>query len=372
MSAESNQRTINFLRGVPAREALERLIPDVSKGYERAIRRYGVNVLQYGHFVGFKPLRDILGQMHGVDPDRIIAGNGGMEVISLFFKSLPRQSTILIEETTYDRVVTDALRYGHRLIGVPLGREGIDLDVFARQVNSSSAAAFYGIPFHHNPTGLNYSVENRKAVEAICRENGLLCAWDVCYETLRYDGIKNEPVAVSDWGPILFSSFTKTISPGTKCGYMVIPAYQVALLTDVLSNTRLNPNLPTQAFIADFIESGKYTDYLDSVCQMYKSRMDALNNAMAANFPAQAAPKLSGGFFATLCFEKVGTDREAEFIAAAQQAGVNISAAWGAVAPDMRDTKKKEGMFIRLTFPACEADLISWGFQKLKEVESNF
>jgi len=104
----SEKQSINFLRGVPAEEALSRLIPMASEGYEKVIRRYGTDVLQYGHFNGFKPLRDLIGSLHHVNPERVIVGNGGMEVISLFFKSLPRESNIIVEEASYDRVVLDA------------------------------------------------------------------------------------------------------------------------------------------------------------------------------------------------------------------------------------------------------------------------
>ena len=373
MEATTTRKSVNFLRGVPAQEALEQLVEAVSSGYRKVVRHYGTDVLQYGHFGGFKPLRALIGQMHGVDAERVIAGNGGMEVISLFFKSLPRQSLILIEETTYDRVVSDALRYGHRLIGVPMGLQGLDLDAFVSRVESNpEAAVFYGIPFHHNPTGLTYTVENRRAVETICKNRRIRCAWDICYESLRYDGHRNEPIEVSDWGPILFSSFTKTISPGTKCGYMVLPADLVDPVTEVLSNTRLNPNLPSQAFIADFIDSGTYFEFLDRLCKLYKPRMEALNQALGANFPGSATVDITGGFFATLELPNIGPDKEKAFISAAGQAGVNISAAWDAVAPDLRTRKQKDGMFIRLTFPACEPEMIAWGIGTLKEVEEKF
>ena len=55
-------KSINFLRGVPAEEALSRLIPQVSEGYEKAVRRHGTDVLQYGHFTGFKDLRERIGE----------------------------------------------------------------------------------------------------------------------------------------------------------------------------------------------------------------------------------------------------------------------------------------------------------------------
>ncbi|WP_054695724.1 aminotransferase class I/II-fold pyridoxal phosphate-dependent enzyme [Desulfosarcina cetonica] len=256
MSSSALSPSINFLRGVPAEEALSRLIPMAAAGYEKAILRYGTEVLQYGHFSGFKPLRETIARQHGVDPQRVIVGNGGLEVISLFFKSLPPQSHILVEELTYDRVLSDARRYGHTVSGVRLTDEGVDLEQLASIVADSNVAVFYGIPFHQNPTGINYSEANRKAVERICADNQVVCVWDICYQDLRYDGNLNAGIAISDAGPILTSSFTKTISPGTKCGYMIVPAGYVDHLTQVIANTRINPNLPTQAFIADFIEAG--------------------------------------------------------------------------------------------------------------------
>ncbi|MDI6809035.1 MAG: PLP-dependent aminotransferase family protein [Candidatus Eisenbacteria bacterium] len=366
-----NRQTMsaNFLRGVPAEEALSHLIPMVSEGYEKVIKRHGVDVLQYGHFSGFKRLRKLLGQARNTDPGRIIVGNGGMEVISLLFKSLPRESFIVVEESTYDRVVFDAERYGHKLVGVRMTSEGLDIDELEKVANKISAAAFYGIPFHHNPTGITYSSERRKAVEEICRKHNILCAWDICYESLRYDGGENEPIEVSEWGPVLISSFTKTISPGTKCGYIVLPKDRIEYLEKVVTNTRLNPNLPTQAFIADFIESGKYKDYLDYLRGLYKPRMDALNVSLSSNFPGLFPAKLTGGFFATLSLKKVTREKEKAFIDASKEAGVSITPAWGALAPNLVEEKRKEGLLIRLTFPASKAEQIAWGISKLKELE---
>jgi DNA-binding transcriptional MocR family regulator len=365
----SEKKSINFLRGIPAEEALSRLIPIASEGYERAIKRYGTDVLQYGHFNGFKPLRDLIGQSHHVDPERVIVGNGGMEVISLFLKSLPRGSNIIVEEATYDRVLFDAEQYGHNLIGVELTSVGINLNQLKEVANKIPAAVFYGIPFHQNPTGINYSEENRQAVEQICREQGILCAWDICYELLRYDGNQNTSITVSEWGPILMSSFTKTISPGTKCGYIILPKDHIAHMAKVLANTRINPNLPTQAFIANFIESGTYKDFLDYLCTLYRPKMDALNVSLNAHFPEALSVDISGGFFASVSLQKITLEKEESFIQSAKEAGVGIAAAWDAVAPNLRERKREDGLFTRLTFPAYEPEEIQWGIAKLKELE---
>jgi DNA-binding transcriptional MocR family regulator len=365
----SEKKSINFLRGIPAEEALSHLIPIASEGYEKAIKRYGTEVLQYGHFNGFKPLRDLIGQSHHVDPERVIVGNGGMEVISLFLKSLPRGSNIIVEEATYDRVLFDAEQYEHNLIGVELTSAGINLNRLKEVANKIPAAVFYGIPFHQNPTGINYSEENRQAVEQICREQGILCAWDICYELLRYDGNQNTSITVSEWGPILMSSFTKTISPGTKCGYIILPKGHVAHMAKVLANTRINPNLPTQAFIANFIESGTYKDFLDYLCTLYRPKMDALNVSLNAHFPEALSVDISGGFFASVSLKKITLEKEESFIQSAKEAGVGIAAAWDAVAPNLRERKREDGLFTRLTFPAYEPEEIQWGIAKLKELE---
>ncbi|OGR13947.1 MAG: hypothetical protein A2277_08515 [Desulfobacterales bacterium RIFOXYA12_FULL_46_15] len=366
------KKSVNFLRGVPAHEALEKILPAVSKGYETAVRKYGADVLQYGHFTGFKPLREVLGNLHGVDANRVVAGNGGLEVISLFFKSLPKQSLILVEEASYDRVLLDAVRYGHKLAGVPLIPGGVDLDRFKDAVEKMKPKAFYGIPFHQNPTGITYSRDNRKAVERICKKNNMFCIWDICYQSLRYDGKANDTVEISDWGPVIASSFTKTITPGTKCGYIIVPQDYVNHFTQVIANTRINPNLPTQGFIADFIQSGQYDEYLQYLIRLYRPRMDALNHALRAHFPSDFSSAVTGGFFAALTFPNVSKENEAAFIESARKNGVSIAPAWDAVAQDVRDDKQKKGLFIRLTFPALDPESIEWGILKLKETADSF
>jgi 2-aminoadipate transaminase len=365
------KQSINFLRGVPAEETLTHLITLASEGYKKVIQRYGTDVLQYGHFSGFKPLRKLIANQYNINPERVIAGNGGLEVISLFLKSLPLQSNIIVEEFSYDRVLLDAKRFGHNLIGVKLNREGIDLNQFEDILNKTNAAAFYGIPFHQNPTGINYPVDNRKAVENICKKNNIFCIWDICYKDLRYDGKLNDVINISEWGPILTSSFTKTISPGTKCGYMIVPDNYIEYFTKVIANTRINPNLPTQAFIADLIESGEYEKFLNYLCKLYKPRMDALNSAIQANFSESFPIEITGGFFAVLVFKNI-LNKETAFIESAKGVGVNVAPAWDTIAPNFKNEIQKKGLFVRLTFPAFKPDEIEWGIAKLKEVYDSF
>ncbi len=373
MTNQTNEKKqVNFLRGVPADEALAHLIPIASESYKNVIQKYGTGVLQYGHFTGFKPLRDLIAKWHNVNPDRVIAGNGGLEVISLFFKSLPLQSNIIIEEVSYDRVLLDAKRYGHNLIGVKLTPDGVDVNQVEEIIKKNKITAFYGIPFHQNPTGINYSAENIKAVESLCKENNIFCVWDICYKDLRYDGKINTPIEVSEWGPILTSSFTKTISPGTKCGYMIVPENYVEYFTKIIANSRINPNLPTQAFIADFIESGEYEKYLKYLRNLYKPRMDALNSSIKIYLSEASEVEITGGFFAALTLANISNKNEKAFLESVKNLGVNISPAWDTIAPNFKDEKKEKGLFTRLTFPAFKPDEIEYGIAKINEAAEKF
>lgn len=68
----------------------------------------------------------------------------------------------------------------------------------------------------------------------------------------------------------------------------------------IIANTRINPNLPTQAFITDFIELGGYNAFLANLCEMYKPRMEAINAVLNAHYPRAFTGATNGGFLRPL------------------------------------------------------------------------
>jgi DNA-binding transcriptional MocR family regulator len=99
--------------------------------------------------------------------------------------------------------------------------------------------------------------------------------------------------------------------------------------------------------------------------------MDALNSSLNVSFPGSFPASVNGGFFVSLSLSGVGSDEERSFIESAKQAGVTISAAWDAVAPNYRDETRKQGLFLRLPFPHCEPERMEWGISKLKEIQGS-
>ncbi len=366
-------REISFLRGVPAEEALAVISELIARSYRDALHQYGPKLLQYqtpgvADFNGFVPLKEILARRYGVhgDPNkRIICFNGGMEVFSLVLKSFPRGSRVAMEAMTYDRALADALRYEHKVEGIPFSEDGIDLESLEKTLSTEEVKLFYRIIYHQNPTGIDSTMENIEAAAELCAKHNTLYVCDIAYYELRYDGRKNPLPDLSKRSTTcLIGSFTKTLSPGTKCGFGIFPEKVVDQLTPVIANTRLNPNYPTQGMIHTIISSGEYDKYLDYLITLYRPRMEALNRSLSQHLRPLEVPGVTGGFFMGIWLP--GIRNEAAFVKAAKEKGVHIAPA-DVYPPGWKQIYEERfgGPFFRLTFPSLKPEDIEQGIERI-------
>lgn len=362
---------ISFLRGVPAEEALESVAGLVEENYIAALRKYSPKLLQYQipgltDFNGFMPLKQTLAERYRItgEPNRrVICFNGGMEVLSLLMKVYPRGSRVAMEAITYDRALADALRYEHEVVGIPLVKEGVDLEALEKTLSGGKVRLFYRVIYHQNPTGLDSTLRNIEAAAEICARHDTLYACDIAYYELRYDGQSNPLLDLARYPEAcLIGSFTKTLSPGTKCGFGLFPEKVVDQLAPVIANTRLNPNYPTQAMIHLMIASGEYDNYLRYLAELYRPRMDALNHALAKYLGDIETPRVTGGFFMGLWLP--GIVDEGGFVSAVKDKGVNIATA-NVFAPGWKKPllDRHKGPLFRLTFPSVKPGDIEKGIE---------
>ena len=368
---------INFLRGVPADEALQPLADVFAGLYTKVFHEYGARVLQYhipglADFCGFVPLKETLAgrfKARGDANKRVICTNGGMETVSFVFKSFPQGSIIATDALTYDRVLIDIHKHNHVVIGVPLSDEGTDLDELERVLAENKVMVFYQVGYHQSPTGITTTNANLEAASEICARYGTLHLIDIAYFELRYDGKQNKMIDLDKFPETtcIAGSFTKTISPGAKCGFGIFPESVVEKLTPVLSNTRLNPNYPTQAAIHLYIDSGHYDKHLEFLIDLYKPRMEAMNQAIKNYLPETKVAKLTGGFFVGLPLR--GISDENAFILAAEGKGV-VLAAPTVFAPEWKERyyQENECVYFRLTFPAHTPEENEKGIAIIAEV----
>lgn len=359
---------INFLRGVPAEEALESMRPLISLGYQETLKTWGTGILQYtspyADFNGFIPLRESLSVRYGLDAvnwSRVICTNGGMEMLSLLFKCSPAGSFIATEALTYDRVLQDAKQSGLHVFGVRHHSTGIDLADLEQTLENKHVSLFYHIPFHQNPTGITSIIENINAVAELCRQRGVLYVCDIAYDELRYDGTLNPRIDLTDprhSKTCLVGSFTKTISPGTKCGFGIFPQHVADQMTPVIANARLNPNYPTQAMIDWLIQEGHFDTHVRELRNLYAPRLMAMVRSLQEHFPGLFLPDLCGGFFAFLPLRTIA--RTSDFLELTRERGVLIDIA-SVCTPDIEQRYRSTVIPIRLAFPALTTEQIAAG-----------
>ena len=378
MAREDKFMQVNFLRGVPADEALKPVAAVFGKAYQAVLDEFGDRLVQYqtpglSNFLGFVPLKRTIASRFGLpgDPDkRVICTNGGMETLSFLLRSFP-PGKIATDAVTYDRVLQDIARHGHQAIGVAYGKDGVDLDALDAILATEDVHLFYQVGYHHNPLGTTVSLHNMETAAQVCARHATLHVIDIAYFELRYDGAKNTLVNLQEYGAntAMLGSFTKTLSPGTKCGFGILPERVVSQMTPVISNARLNPNYPTQAAINYLIESSFYDTHLQYLANVYRPRMNMTNQIVAKRFGHLSLPNLTGGFFLGLWLP--GIVDENEFINRVKQRGVTIAISQ-VFPPGMKEKYcvDRQQSFFRLTFPAFSPPEIEFGINVIADIYS--
>lgn len=363
---------ISFLRGVPSNESLLKMQPCLGRLYKEVIDKYGVSVLQYkspiADFLGFKPLCDVLAVKYDCDKNHtVVCSNGGLETLSMIFKmGINAKRPILTEAFTYDRVLHDAAAYGLPVLGVKFFGSQVDLLDLENLIVRHQPSIFYQIPFSQNPTGYQAEYAHLKEIAQLCKEHNVLYILDIAYDDLRYDGQANYKIDLEDEvfaNVVLLGSFTKTISPGAKCGFGIIPNCYISQLEKIISNTRLNPNYPTQAVLAELFKRGLYSQQIEFLQTLYEPKMSAFNQALEEHFAEETMVKITGGFFALLQLPTFSPDYD--YVENVAKKGVIINIA-NVCPPNIKVDKT----LIRLTFPALSVDEISLGIKVMKEVMS--
>jgi 2-aminoadipate transaminase len=319
---------ISFARGAPALECLAvELLAESAKG---AIERDGNTVLSYGTGLGYAPLREWIGERYEVDPGRILLTNGSLQgfvyLAQNFFWS-GVGGRVLVEAPSYDRPLLILRNHGVEVSAIEMDDEGLDPDALERELKRGAKPAFlYTIPTFQNPSGRTLSVERRKRIVELAHEYDLLVLEDDPYGLVRYEGAA-PPTMFEIEGSVAdhiahTSSFSKTVSPGLRVGYLILPEPLLKPLELIASSTTISPsNLPA-ATVCEFARRGHFEPNLERMNGLLRARRDAMLAALERHFGARASwSRPEGGYFNWLDLPE-GVDT-GELLARATEAGVS-------------------------------------------------
>src|SRR5436305_6124367 len=294
---------ISFARGVPAPECLP--VEELADCAKAALERDGTRVLLYGPGGGYQPLRDWIADRHRVDPSRVVITSGSLQGFVFLCEQLVRPGArVLVEAPTYDRPIKILRRLGAEIVGVPMDDDGLDIDALEQALRDGEKPAFlYTIATFQNPSGRTLSEERRRRIAELAQEHDLLVLEDDPYGLVRYDGdalpsvfelAGRERVAYA-------SSFSKTVAPGVRVGYFVLPPQLAKEIEALAVSTYISPPFLTQATVHEFLRRGNFEPNLERVNGLLKARRDAMLESLERHMPEGSTwSRPDGGYFVWL------------------------------------------------------------------------
>jgi DNA-binding transcriptional MocR family regulator len=316
-------QTINFTRGVPANESFP--IDEIVDAAASILRTSGAAALQYGPALGFQPLREWIAEWQGVEADRILTGNGSLQLIEfLCFHMVGAGDLVLTEAPTYDRTLGLLRRHGARVVGIPMEADGPNMEALEQALGREVPKFFYVIPDFQNPSGATCSGAKRRRLVDLARRHGFLIVEDAPYRLLRYRG-REEPtlLELAPERTLHMSSFTKLIAPGVRTGFMIGEPALIARLAKVAEDTYISPGYVAQAIAYEWCRRGLLPPQIERLKRLYAPRLDACLVGLDAHMPEVVTTRPDGGFFLSLTLpEGVMTTKVRE---KAATRGLNLS-----------------------------------------------
>jgi DNA-binding transcriptional MocR family regulator len=262
---------------------------------------------------------------------------------------------VLVEQPTYDRPLKILRELGAEIVPLRCDDEGLDPAALAQALAEGDAPAFlYLIPTFQNPSGRTLSAERRHRVVELAHEHGLLVLEDDPYGLVRYEG---EPLPslfeLSDGEVAYSSSFSKTIAPGLRVGWFVLPAPLAKEIEAKATSTYITPVLLGQAAVHEFVSRGRFDANVERVTGLLRGRRDAMLSALDRELPSARATRPEGGYFIWLTLDGVDV---AELQSRAETGGVTFVP--GTDFGGEKDT-------LRLAFSYVSTDEISDGVSRL-------
>ena len=316
-------KTISFARGAPSLDIVD--VDGLRAAADRAFVKDPGGMTGYGTAIGYPPLREWIAEQHGVEPERVIVTNGSMQADAFLFDALVEPGdVVIVERPTYDRTLLSLRNRGADVRMVELEPDGIDVAALERVlVAGASPRLAHIIPNFQNPAGYTLSAPKRGRLLELAREHDFIVFEDDPYVALRFTGETLRTMVSMDADNVVYaSSFSKTVCPGIRVGYLVGPQDLIARITKLATNTYISPSMVSQAIVNEFCRSGAIEKSIETVKAALSERSQALCAALQREIPDARFVAPEGGYFLWVELPR-GTSVDALFTAAAAR-GVAI------------------------------------------------
>jgi 2-aminoadipate transaminase len=317
--------TISFARGAPSLDIVD--VEGLSDAAVRAFASDPAGTTAYGTSVGYPRLRAWIADRHGVEPERVLVTNGSMQADAFLFEQLVGPGDdVIVERPTYDRTLLSLRERRAKVHAVELQPDGIDTDALTVLLGGGQVQPQLAhiIPNFQNPAGYTLSQAKRQALLALAAEHNFWVFEDDPYVDLRFSGETLPSMLSMDPKHVVYaSSFSKTVCPGIRAGYLVGPADLIAAIAKLATNTYISPSMVAQSIVYEFCASGAIDSSIETVKAALAKRALTLEQALARELPEAEFVAPEGGYFMWVTLP-AGTDVEALHKAAGERGVVFV------------------------------------------------
>ncbi len=295
----TSEQLISFARGAPSLDIVD--VAGLRAAAARAFDRDPAGITAYGTSVGYPPLRKWIADKHGVAVDQVLLTNGSLQADAFLFDHLVQPGdAVVVEKPTYDRTLLGLRLRGAEVHQVTLAEDGIDVDELRALLESGVRPKLaHIIPNFQNPAGVTLSLAKRLALLALAAEYGFTLFEDDPYAQLWF---RTEPPAsllsLDTAGAVVHaSSFTKTVCPGVRVGYLVGPAGTIAEIAKNATNLYISPGQVAEGIVHQFCAAGDLDRSIATVRAALAERAALLAAALRKHIAGVRFNEPDGGYF---------------------------------------------------------------------------
>jgi 2-aminoadipate transaminase len=271
---------ISFAGGLPS--PLTFPINEFAAACATVLKNDGKAALQYAASEGFPALREWVAQSlpWDVDPAQVLITTGSQQALDLIAKILiDKDSRVLVETPTYLGALQAFTPMEPQFVSVASDAEGLDVaDLVAK---AQGARFLYVLPNFQNPTGNSMSESRRAALSLEAQRIGLPIVEDNPYGDLWFDAPPPAPLtARNPEGCIYMGSFSKTLAPGLRLGYLVAPKALYPKLLQAKQAADLHTPSFNQRMVAEVLKDGFIDRHVPTIRALYKTQCHAMLAAL--------------------------------------------------------------------------------------------
>jgi 2-aminoadipate transaminase len=309
---------ISFAGGLPAPETFP--IERFTEASNRVLTEFGAKALQYSTTEGYRPLRDWIAahsSRHGIqiDSDNILITSGSQQALDLIGKVFINPGDhILVESPTYVGALQAWNAYQAEFVAADTDDNGYIIDSVDAKMRSGPKFV-YALPNFQNPSGVTLTLDRRKTLIEVADHYGVPILEDDPYGQLRYEGDDLPPLVALDaqfrsrggtqysGNVIYLSTFSKTLAPGVRLGWIVAPVEVIRRLVQAKQGTDLHTSTVSQMIAHEVAAGGFLDEHVKLIRAIYRERRDTMLASLDAHFPAGITwTRPQGGLFLWLKF----------------------------------------------------------------------